>query len=90
MFILTQSLTASDVAVVVVDLVGLEEVLELLHHRIVDFEVFGDGVGGQVVLAEVEEGVVNKETLLKGIQLQVVDLFVGVMPRRRRRFGRSR
>src|SRR6266851_3097344 len=68
---------ASDVGVVVVDLVGLEEVLKLLYHRIVDFEVFCDCVGGQVMLAEVEEGVVSKEAFLKGIGLQVVDLFIG-------------
>jgi hypothetical protein len=68
---------ASDVGVVVLDLAGLEEVLELLHHRIVDFEVLGHGMGGEVVLAEVEEGVVDKEVVLKVIGLQVVDLFVG-------------
>ena len=50
---------AGDVGVGVLDLVGLEEVLELLHDCVVDHEVFGDGVGGEVVLAEVEEGVVD-------------------------------
>ena len=68
---------AGDVGVGVVDLVGLEEVLELLHDRIVDLKVFGDGVGGEVVLAEVEEGVVDEEIVLEVIGLQVVDLLVG-------------
>ena len=42
-----------DVGVGVVDLIGLEEVLELLEDGVVDGEVAGDGVGGQVVLGEV-------------------------------------
>ncbi len=68
---------ASDIGVVVIDLVGLEEVLELLDHVIVDFEVFGHGMGGEVVLAEVEEGVMREKTFLEGIGLHVIDLLVG-------------
>ena len=55
----------------------LQEVLELLHDVVVDHEVFGDGVGGEVVLAEVEEGVVDEQTVLEVVLLQAVDLFVG-------------
>ena len=56
---------AGDVGVGVVDLLGLQEVLELLQHGIVDHEVFADGVGGEVVLAEVEEGVVLQKIAWK-------------------------
>ncbi len=65
-----------DVGVGVVDLIGLEEVLELLHHGVVDHEVFGDRVGGEIVFAEVEEGVVDEEAVLEVILLDVVDLLV--------------
>jgi len=68
---------AGDIGVGIVDLVVFEEGLELLEDCIVDHKVFGDGVGGEIVLAEVEEGVVDEETVLEVIQLLVVDLLVG-------------
>ena len=77
MLCLIQSLTPAMSGVGVVDLIGLQEVLELLHHGVVDCEVFGDGVGGEVVLAEVEEGVVDEQDVLEVVGLQVVDLLVG-------------
>jgi hypothetical protein len=66
---------AGDVAVGVVDAVGLEEGLELLHDGVVDHEVLGDGVGGEVVFAEVEEGVVLQERVLKTVGLEVYRSF---------------
>lgn len=68
---------AGDVVVGVLDLVGLEELLELLHDGVVYGKVLGDGVGGEIVLAEVEEGVVLEERVLEVIGLDVVDLLVG-------------
>ena len=62
-------LNAGDVGVGVVDLVGLEEVLELLQDGVVDHEVLADGVGGEVVLAEVEEGVVLEQVVLEAVGL---------------------
>jgi hypothetical protein len=44
-----------DVGVAEVDLIGLEEVLELLEDGVVDGEVAGDGVGCQVVFGEVAD-----------------------------------
>ena len=68
---------AGDVSVGVLDLVGLEEVLELLHDGVVDHEVLADGVGGEVVLAEVEEGVVLGQAVLEAVGLDGFDLLVG-------------
>ncbi len=42
-----------------------------------DHEVLADGVGGEVVLAEVEEGVVDEEIVLEVIGLDVLDLLIG-------------
>src|ERR1700733_1232640 len=58
---------AGDVGVGVVDVVGLEEGFEVLHDGIVYDEVLWYGVRGQVVLGEVEEGVVDQERVLEVI-----------------------
>ena len=68
-----------DVCVAEVDLIGLEEVLELLEDGVVNGEVAGDGVGCQVVLGEVdEEDVVRllQQRDLKAVELGQVDLLV--------------
>jgi hypothetical protein len=67
---------AGDVRIGVFDVLRLEEVLELLHDRIVDGEVVGDGVIGEIVLTEVEEGVV----LWKWLALGESIFSSGVMP----------
>ena len=67
---------AGDLCVRVFDVLGLQEILELLHHGVVDGEVAGDGVVGEVVLAEVEEGVVLVERALEVVRLGWVDLLV--------------
>ena len=68
---------AGDVSIGIFDVLGLEEVLELLHHGVVDGEVAGYGVVGEIVLAEVEEGVVLIESVLEVVRLGRVDLLVG-------------
>ncbi len=64
MLALIQSCTVGDVGIRVVDLVGLQEVLELLHHGVVDDEVFGDGVGGEIVLGEGSYAAVDEDVVL--------------------------
>jgi len=71
---------AGDVGVAEFDLIGLEEVLELLEDGVVDGEVAGDGVGCQVVLGEVdEEDVVRllQQRDLEAVEVGDIDLLVG-------------
>jgi len=75
--LLDPAIDCGDVRIGVFDRVVFQEGLELLHNCIINHEVFCDSVGGEVVLTEVEEGVVAEKIVLEVIGLQVVDLLVG-------------
>ena len=70
-----------EVLVRVLDLLRLQELLELLHHRVVHIKVARHGMGSQVVLAEVEESVVDQQRIFEVIALELSAIFSsGVMP----------